>query len=49
MGRSEEEAHCAVRFSLSSETTAEDIDYTIDALGQVLEEMESTVRFLPCK
>ncbi|MBI1724310.1 MAG: aminotransferase class V-fold PLP-dependent enzyme, partial [Candidatus Tectomicrobia bacterium] len=26
MGRSEEEAHCAVRFSLSADTTAEDVD-----------------------
>jgi cysteine desulfurase NifS len=49
MGRSAEEAHCSVRFSLSSETTGEDIDHTIDALGHVLEEMKTTVRFLPCK
>jgi cysteine sulfinate desulfinase/cysteine desulfurase-like protein len=38
-----------VRFSLSPETTGEDIDHTIDALGHVLEEMKTTVRFLPCK
>ena len=49
MGKSEEEAHCAVRLSLSHETTKKDIDTTIDALAQVLEEMETTVRFLPCK
>jgi cysteine sulfinate desulfinase/cysteine desulfurase-like protein len=49
MGRSAEEAHCAVRLSLSHETTAEDIHRTIDALDKVLEEMETTVRFLPCK
>jgi cysteine desulfurase NifS len=49
MGRSEEEAHCAVRFSLSDGTTAGDIDETRAALTRVLEEMESTVRFLPCK
>lgn len=49
MGRSEEEAHCSVRFSLSSSTTAEDVDRTIQALGEVLREIESTVRFLPCK
>jgi len=49
MGRSEEEAHCSVRFSLSRSTTREDVDRTVDALGEVLEEIESTVRFLPCK
>jgi cysteine desulfurase NifS len=49
MGRDEEAVHCAVRFSLSSETTEHDIDETVSALAQVLEEMETTVRFLPCK
>ena len=49
MGRTAEEAHCAVRFSLSRHTTEADIDDTATALGEVLEEMESTVRFLPCK
>jgi cysteine desulfurase NifS len=49
MGRTAEEAHCSVRFSLSRETTEEDIDETLMALESVLEEMETTVRFLPCK
>ena len=49
MGRTEQDAHCAVRFSLSRYTTEADIDRTADALGRVLEEMETTVRFLPCK
>jgi cysteine desulfurase NifS len=49
MGRSVEEAHCSVRFSLSHQTTRKDIDITLKALKQVLQEMESTVRFLPCK
>ena len=49
MGRSEAQAHCSVRFSLSHDTTEQDIDDTLAALQQVLEEMESTVRFLPCK
>ncbi len=49
MGRTAEEAHCAVRFSLSHDTTAEEIDVTLAALGGVLTEMETTVRFLPCK
>jgi cysteine desulfurase NifS len=49
MGRSAEEAHCAVRLSLSRDTTAEDVDATITALDEVLEELATTVRFLPCK
>lgn len=49
MGRSESEAHCSVRFSLSDETTAGEIDTTISALADVLEELETTIRFLPCK
>ena len=49
MGRSEEEAHCSVRFSLSRETTRSDVDTTVEAFGRVLEEMETTVRFIPCK
>ncbi|MBV6510185.1 MAG: Cysteine desulfurase IscS [Acidimicrobiales bacterium] len=49
MGRSEEEAHCALRLSLSHDTVEEDIEATVDALRRVLEEAETTVRFLPCK
>ena len=48
MNRTEEEAHCSVRFSLSPDTTAEDIEETISALAQVLEE-KSLVRLMPCK
>jgi cysteine sulfinate desulfinase/cysteine desulfurase-like protein len=49
MGRSKDEAHCAVRFSLSPNTTEEDIDETVSALRQVLEEMATVVRLTPCK
>lgn len=49
MGLTEEEAHCAVRFSLSHLTTERDIDETLSTLSLVLEEMETTIRFLPCK
>ena len=49
MGRTEEEAHCSVRFSLSHQTTDKDIKETLKALETVLEEMETTIRFLPCK
>ncbi|MFQ5492270.1 MAG: cysteine desulfurase family protein, partial [Phycisphaerae bacterium] len=49
MGRSEAQAHCSVRFSLSATTTDEDVDQTLSALEHVLAEMETTVRFMPCK
>jgi cysteine sulfinate desulfinase/cysteine desulfurase-like protein len=49
MGRSAEEAHCAVRFSLCVETTESDIDSVLDALGQVLRDMDRAIHFLPCK
>ncbi len=49
MGRSDQDAHCALRFSLSHQTTDDDIDAALAALDQVLEEMRTTVRFLPCK
>ncbi len=49
MGRSEEEAHCSVRFSLGRSTTGPDIEHVVDSLSLVLEEIENTVRFLPCK
>ena len=49
MGKSTEEAHCSVRFSLSHDLSETDIDDTVTALKHVLREMETTVRFLPCK
>ena len=49
MGRSEADAHCSVRFSLSHGTSDEDISATLDALATVLEELETTIRFIPCK
>jgi cysteine desulfurase NifS len=49
MGKTADEAHCAVRFSLSRETTETDIDEACEALAHVLREMETTIRFLPCK
>jgi len=48
MGRSEEEAHCSVRFSLSHYTTEKDIEETVAALARVLEE-KSMVRLMPCR
>jgi cysteine desulfurase NifS len=49
MGRSDDEAHCSLRLSLSHATTEDEVDRTLQALSTVVEETESTVRFLPCK
>jgi len=49
MGMSNEDAHCAIRISLSKNTTVKEVDRTLNALREILDEMESTVRFLPCK
>ena len=38
-----------MRFSFSYETSEEEIDTALGALQRVLNEMESTVRFLPRK
>jgi cysteine sulfinate desulfinase/cysteine desulfurase-like protein len=48
MGRSEQEAHCSVRFSLSRYNTEDDIDQTVAALDKVLRDKD-TVRLIPCK
>ncbi|MDY6796753.1 MAG: IscS subfamily cysteine desulfurase [Actinomycetota bacterium] len=48
MGRSEAEAHSSIRFSLSIYNTAEDVEETLRALGEVLEEKD-VVRLIPCK
>ena len=48
MGRTEQEAHSSVRFSLSRYTTEDDVNETVSALAQVLEEKDR-VRLIPCK
>lgn len=48
MGRTEKDAHCSVRFSLSHTTTEKEINETVKALDEVLEE-KNTVRLIPCK
>jgi cysteine sulfinate desulfinase/cysteine desulfurase-like protein len=49
MGRSEEEAHCAVRLSLSHSTNDAAIDKVLQEFKGVLNEISTTIRFLPCK
>ncbi|MFW6150763.1 MAG: IscS subfamily cysteine desulfurase [Chloroflexota bacterium] len=48
MGRSQEDAHCSVRLSLSRDTTEQDIEETVSALALVLQE-NNMVRLLPCR
>ena len=49
MGLSDEEAHCAVRFSLGLGNTEEEIDQTIMAIDQVIRETNEVVRFVSCR
>jgi cysteine desulfurase NifS len=48
MGKTTEEAHCSVRFTLSRYTTEYDINQAVLALGRVLQDKE-IVRLVPCK
>jgi cysteine desulfurase NifS len=49
IGLSEEEAHCALRFSLGVDNDQADIDYALAALGEVIRESQSSVRFVSCR
>ena len=49
MGLSEEDAHCAVRFSLSRYTSGNDLAATLNALEEVLRASRTMVRFAPCR
>jgi cysteine sulfinate desulfinase/cysteine desulfurase-like protein len=49
MNLSEEEAHCAIRFSLGHDTSEKDIEYTIDILKKMVSQSKNIVRFVPCR
>ena len=49
MGLSEEEAHCAVRFSLGLGNTIDEIDRAVSNIGQVVRETKDTIRFAACR
>ncbi|MFC1999434.1 IscS subfamily cysteine desulfurase [Chloroflexota bacterium] len=49
MGLSEEEAHCAVRFSLGLENTTEEIDRTLSILREIVTQQKAMVRFVSCR
>jgi cysteine desulfurase NifS len=49
MGLTEEEVHCALRFSLGHDTTERNIKRTIELLSEVIERSRNIVRFVSCK
>ena len=49
MGLSEEEAHCALRISLGTGNTEEQIDKTLKRMEEVIRQSMTTVRFVPCR
>ncbi|MFZ5584573.1 MAG: aminotransferase class V-fold PLP-dependent enzyme [Thermodesulfobacteriota bacterium] len=49
MGLTAEQAHCALRFSLGRGNTRQEIERTLAALRQVIEETGNLVRFVPCR
>jgi len=49
IGLTEDEAHCAVRLSLGVDNDEADIDYVLEALGEVIRESQSSVRFVSCR
>ncbi len=48
-GLSEEEAHCSIRISLGQDSTVDDIERTVAALGDVIGSSKKIVRFVPCR
>jgi cysteine sulfinate desulfinase/cysteine desulfurase-like protein len=49
MGLSEEEAHCAVRFSLGLGNTTDDIDRTVSMIDLAIRETKDIIRFVACR
>lgn len=49
MGLSEEEAHCAMRFTLGLGNTMDEIDRTVSIIDQVIRERKDTIRFVACR
>ncbi len=49
MGLSEDDAHCAVRFSLGYRNTEEEITRTLELLKKTIEDSRNVVHFVPCR
>jgi len=49
LGLTSDEAHCSVRFSLGQGNYAEEIELTLAALAEVLDESRNAISFVPCR
>ena len=49
MGLSEDEAHCALRFSLGLGNTMDEIDRTISIMKEIARDQKAMVRFVSCR
>jgi cysteine desulfurase NifS len=49
IGLSEDEAHCSIRISLGTESTADDMERAASALGEVIRNSRNVLRFVPCR
>ncbi|HSD19684.1 MAG TPA: aminotransferase class V-fold PLP-dependent enzyme [Anaeromyxobacter sp.] len=49
MGRTPEEAHCSVRFSLGAGQTEADVDEALSRIGETLAASRAAVRFVACR
>jgi cysteine desulfurase NifS len=49
MGLTDEQAHCALRFSLGYGNAEEEIDRTVELLGEIISHSKHMVRFVACK
>ncbi len=49
MGLTDQEAHCALRFSLGIMNTSEEVDMTLSALEEIIVDSKTIVQFIPCR
>jgi cysteine sulfinate desulfinase/cysteine desulfurase-like protein len=49
MGLSEADAHCALRFSLGIGNTEGEIGRTVELLSELMRDVSSGIRFVPCR
>ncbi len=49
MGLSDEDAHCAIRMSLGVGGTEADTDYVLESLAEIVDDRQSSVRFVGCR
>jgi cysteine sulfinate desulfinase/cysteine desulfurase-like protein len=49
MGLSDEAAHCAVRFSLGRDNTADEVDRAVQAIDRIMHRSHESIRFVSCR